>query len=175
MNGAACSVGGSPSVSSPCAPEGLGAEVPDLTSAGTLVDLLDEERREVDQSVNRYEDTSTGRRILECARNGQECRLGGSAPAEPEELREWQREREVPARFLLELLVEHPQELHAKGLRLSGAWITGCLDLEYARVDRPLELRDCTLAEPVVLRGAKAVDIAFLACTCEGIDAKGWR
>ncbi len=50
---------------------------------------------------------------------------------------------------------------HEKGLRLSGAWITGILDLEGCRIPRDIGLKDCHFEASPVLRSA-IIDNLFL-------------
>jgi len=60
--------------------------------------------------------------------------------------------RRVRAEFIRYLLLGGPgaPTLHEKGIRLSGAWIVGTLDLEGCRVPRDIGLLDCLFeATPV--------------------------
>lgn len=72
-----------------------------------------------------------------------------------------------PARIvraeLLRLLIlgSDGHRSHEKGLRLSGAWITGILDLEGCRVPRDIGLKDCHFEASPVLRSA-IIDNLFL-------------
>jgi len=52
-------------------------------------------------------------------------------------------------------------QLHEKGLRVSGAWITGTLDLEGCRVMKDLRLADCRFDATLILRSA-AIDTLLL-------------
>ncbi len=58
----------------------------------------------------------------------------------------------IPASLIRDLLTD---ELDQRGLRISGARISGQLDLSDVSVSRPLVLRDCTSSEPVVLDRAR--------------------
>jgi hypothetical protein len=51
--------------------------------------------------------------------------------------------------------------LHEKGVRLSGARVTGMLDLEGCRIPRDIGLKDCRFDAPPVLRSA-IIDNLFL-------------
>lgn len=51
--------------------------------------------------------------------------------------------------------------LHEKGLRLTGAWITGVLDLEGCRIPRDIGLKDCHFEASPILRSA-IIDNLFL-------------
>lgn len=63
-------------------------------------------------------------------------------------------------RFLI-LGGEEAPRLHEKGLRLSGAWVTGSLDLEGCRIPRDIGLADCRFEAAPVLRSA-IIDTLFL-------------
>ncbi len=68
--------------------------------------------------------------------------------------------------------------LHEKGLRLSGAWITGVLDLEGCRIPRDLGLKDCQFEASPVLNSA-IIDNLFLdgsilpGLQAERLEARG--
>ena len=76
-------------------------------------------------------------------------------------------EREDPARVVraefLRFLILGKDEfrLHEKGLRLTGAWVSGILDLEGCRVPRDIGLKDCHFDASPVLRSA-IIDNLFL-------------
>ncbi|MGS4947266.1 hypothetical protein ACVDG3_17445 [Meridianimarinicoccus sp. RP-17] len=71
------------------------------------------------------------------------------------------------------LLLGHPDapRMHEKGLRLSGAWITGVLDLEGCRVPRDIGLLDCRFERTPVLRSAIIDTLAFDGSDLPGFDA----
>ncbi len=71
--------------------------------------------------------------------------------------------REIRAELLRLLLLGGADipKLHEKGLRVSGAWITGALDLEGCRVMRDLRLADCRFDGTMTLRSA-AIDTLLL-------------
>ncbi|KQV66330.1 hypothetical protein [Rhizobium sp. Root1220] len=71
-------------------------------------------------------------------------------------------ERTVRADLLrLLILGSEGHRSHEKGLRLSGAWITGILDLEGCRIPRDIGLKDCHFEASPVLRSA-IIDNLFL-------------
>ena len=76
-------------------------------------------------------------------------------------------EQEDPARTvratLLRFLILGNSEyhLHEKGLRLSGAWVSGILDLEGCRIPRDIGLKDCHFEASPILRSA-IIDNLFL-------------
>ncbi|MFO1090041.1 MAG: hypothetical protein U1E46_10760 [Hyphomicrobiales bacterium] len=71
--------------------------------------------------------------------------------------------REVRAAFLrfLALGGDVDHRPHEKGVRISGAWISGLLDLEGCRIPRDLGLKDCRFDAAPVLRSA-VIDSLFL-------------
>ncbi len=71
-------------------------------------------------------------------------------------------ERTVRAELLRYLILgTDGYRLHEKGLRLSGAWIKGILDLEGCRIPRDIGLKDCHFEASLVLRSA-VIDNLFL-------------
>ncbi|WP_338703291.1 oxidoreductase [Streptomyces sp. Q6] len=56
-------------------------------------------------------------------------------------------------------------------LRLSGAEITGTLDLRFADVTVPIVLTDCQFTEVPVLRGSQFRELAFTGCELPGLNA----
>ncbi|WP_246529455.1 hypothetical protein [Microvirga zambiensis] len=71
--------------------------------------------------------------------------------------------RAVRASFLRFLLLggEEGYRPHEKGVRISGAWIQGVLDLEGCRVSRDIRLKDCRFDAVPVFRSA-IIDRLFL-------------
>lgn len=88
-------------------------------------------------------------------------------------------ERTVRAELLrLLILGNDSYRSHEKGVRLSGAWITGILDLEGCRVPRDIGLKDCHFEASPVLRSA-IIDNLFLdgsalpGLQAERLEARG--
>jgi hypothetical protein len=81
--------------------------------------------------------------------------------------------RRVRADLVRFLLLAHPgaPTIHEKGLRLSGAWITGTLDLEGCRVPRDIGLIDCRFEAAPVLLSAVIDTLAFDGSDLPGFDA----
>ena len=81
--------------------------------------------------------------------------LGSLAPGEAT--------REVRAAFLRFLILggDARHRPHEKGVRVSGGWISGVLDLEGCRIPRDIGLKDCRFDAVPVLRYA-VVDNLFL-------------
>ncbi len=72
-------------------------------------------------------------------------------------------DRAVRAALLRFLILGGPDapRQHEKGIRLSGAWITGALDLEGCRAPHDIGLADCRFEAAPVLRAAR-IDTLFL-------------
>ncbi|PZR00400.1 MAG: hypothetical protein DI533_07455 [Cereibacter sphaeroides] len=81
----------------------------------------------------------------------------GGLPAEGDE------DRRVRADLVRFVLLGGPDapSMHEKGLRLSGAWITGTLDLEGCRIPRDIGLLDCRFEATPVLRSAVIDTLSF--------------
>jgi hypothetical protein len=115
------------------------------------------------------------RRILAELPTGDFDRLGdGTRPATADP------ERIVRAEFLRFLMLGGGGEIrpHEKGVRVSGGWISGSLDLEGCRVPRDIGLKDCHLEAVPVLRSA-IIDSLFLdgswlpGLRADRLDARG--
>lgn len=85
-------------------------------------------------------------------------RLGDGKPPEAGDA-----DRAVRAALLRFLILGGPDapRQHEKGVRLSGAWITGALDLEGCRAPHDIGLADCRFEAAPVLRAAR-IDTLFL-------------
>ena len=89
-------------------------------------------------------------------------------------------ERAIRASFLRFLLLggEEGYRPHEKGVRISGAWIKGVLDLEGCRVTRDIRLKDCRFDAVPVFRSA-IIDRLFLdgsslpGLQAERLEARG--
>ncbi|MCF1709093.1 hypothetical protein L0V05_09720 [Tabrizicola sp. J26] len=69
-------------------------------------------------------------------------------------------------------------KMHEKGIRLSGAWIKGILDLEGCRIPHDIGLLDCRFDAPPVLRSAVVDTVSFDGSVLPGlaadrVDARG--
>lgn len=97
-------------------------------------------------------------RILAELKHGDFDRLGdGLIPTEPAP------ERLIRAEVLRFILLGGDEENrpHEKGIRVSGGWIRGALDLEGCRIPRDVRLKDCVLEGVPNLRSA-IIDNLFL-------------
>jgi hypothetical protein len=61
--------------------------------------------------------------------------------------------------------------MHEKGLRLSGAWITGSLDLEGCRIPRDIGLLDCRFDMVPILRSAVIDTLSLDGSSLPGLNA----
>lgn len=106
-------------------------------------------------------------RLLEIAASGRRVEIGdGNLPAASEGV-------EIRADVVrLLLLGEDPAvPVHAKGIRLRGAWISGSLDFQGADCDSDLSLSRCVLAGPMVFVNADMRGLYLSGCKCAGISA----
>jgi hypothetical protein len=81
--------------------------------------------------------------------------------------------RKVRAALIRFVLLGGPDapRMHEKGLRLSGAWIAGSLDLEGCRVPRDIGLLDCRFDAIPVLLSAIVDTLAFDGSDLPGLTA----
>jgi hypothetical protein len=119
--------------------------------------------------------TPAEERIVADLAVGEFDRLGdGQRPAAAEPA------REVRAAFLrfLALGGDDRHRPHEKGVRVSGAWVSGVLDLEGCRIERDVGLKDCRFDAVPVLRYA-VIDNLFLdgsalpGLQAERLEARG--
>lgn len=102
--------------------------------------------------------TPAEERIIADLAVGEFDRLGDGRRPESDD-----RSREVRASFLRFLILggDERHRPHEKGVRVSGGWISGLLDLEGARIPRDIGLTDCRFDAVPVLRYA-VIDNLFL-------------
>ncbi|PBC75727.1 hypothetical protein BX265_0402 [Streptomyces sp. TLI_235] len=103
------------------------------------------------------------RRLWEAFPRGEELDLRGAA------------DRVVRAEVLAALLLGGgPAAVRGRvgGVRLTGATVTGQVDLTGAGVELPVQLRECEFEQRVLLRGATMRSTSFLGCRLRGLD--GW-
>ena len=106
--------------------------------------------------------------MVEGIGSGMSDRVGsGGLPQEGDE------DRRVRAGLIRALLLGGPDvpAMHEKGLRLSGAWITGVLDLEGCRVPLDIGLQDCRFDSAPVLRSAVIDTLSFDGSHLPGLPA----
>ncbi|WP_210485403.1 hypothetical protein [Microvirga antarctica] len=114
-------------------------------------------------------------KVVALLRTGDFDRLGDGL--RPEEATP---ERVLRAKFLRFLILggEEGARPHEKGLRVSGAFVTGVLDLEGCRIAHDIGLKDCRFDATPVLRSAIIDSIfldgsAFPGLEGEGLEARG--
>ncbi len=106
--------------------------------------------------------------MVEGIGSGMSDRVGsGGLPHEGDE------DRRVRAALIRALLLGGPEvpAMHEKGLRLSGAWISGPLDLEGCRVPLDIGLQDCRFEAAPVLRSAVIDTLSFDGSYLPGLAA----
>ena len=83
-------------------------------------------------------------------------------------------ERTVRAELVRFCMLGGPDapRLHEKGLRLSGAWITGTLDLEGCKLPGDVGLVDCRFEAPPILRSAEVGTVYLDGSSLPGIVAE---
>ncbi|MGY1583888.1 hypothetical protein [Streptomyces sp. MN13] len=87
-----------------------------------------------------------------------------------------QRLRKVPARQIRDLLLERAGgPLHARGIRLVGARITGQLDLIDVRSAVPLALEGCRFDDPVVVQRAQLSSLSLSGSVLPALHAEQLR
>ena len=98
---------------------------------------------------------------------------GGAGPSDLATMQLWGEERTVSAAALRDLLAGVQWPVHAKGVRLRGARISGVLDLEGATLRCPLSLDSCYLDadDPACLDHATASRVALTGCQLAGLTA----
>ncbi|MFF9768051.1 membrane-associated oxidoreductase [Streptomyces sp. NPDC014636] len=92
--------------------------------------------------------TAAEERVWRAFPRGEAVDFRDGADDDPAEGRDWGAERTVRAEVLRALLLDGPrQDGEIASLSLTGARITGRLDLQYATIDHPVRLRHCHFEE----------------------------
>ncbi|MFI9245915.1 membrane-associated oxidoreductase [Streptomyces sp. NPDC053086] len=92
--------------------------------------------------------TAAEERVWRAFPRGEAVDFRDGADDDPAEGRDWGVERTVRAEVLRALLLDGPrQDGEIASLSLTGARITGRLDLQYATIDHPVRLRHCHFEE----------------------------
>ena len=103
--------------------------------------------------------TPAEKTVLERTQKGEpaDLRSGKKEDDKPENAGKWGPDRTVRAEFLYWLCAdpEADKYIHAKGVRIRGAKITGELDFEDAVLPHPLALVGCALADGITLVDAR--------------------
>jgi len=104
-------------------------------------------------------------------------RRGDEVDVRPESLDPthiWGPARTVRAEVIRELLLAPPSPLPGRvaSLQLSGARVTGSLDLEHARIDIPVGFQECWFDEQINLYAARTRTIYLRECRIPGMYAE---
>lgn len=96
---------------------------------------------------------------------GKVCKFGDALPKSPKA------GKLIRADFLRFLLLgaDENAPVREKGIKLQGAWITGELDLECAKVCS-IWFRNCRFDNNIYARNAKCFDVDFTGCKLQSID-----
>lgn len=84
-------------------------------------------------------------------------------------------ETEIRGEFVRQILLHPEAGLHAKGLRLRGAWVSGALDLQGCDCPRDISLSACVLTEPANLVNANLRGLHISASQINGLSADNAR
>jgi hypothetical protein len=119
------------------------------------------------------------RRLVAAAAKGTmaDLRTGDAEADDPKTGAKWGTGRQIRAELLTELLTgqRNPGGRPARIIKLTGARITGSLDLEAATLTCPLVLQDCYFDEAVNLNEATAPAIRLPGCHLPGLKASQLR
>ncbi|QTD98383.1 hypothetical protein [Streptomyces cyanogenus] len=100
--------------------------------------------------------TPAERRVRDAFPLGEGVDFRQDRDEDPEQGGSWGPERTLRAEVLRELLLDGPvREGRIAGLKVTGARITGRLDLKYGTVGHPVRLRSCHFEEAPDLYGAQ--------------------
>ncbi|MEU3328895.1 oxidoreductase [Streptomyces albus] len=113
--------------------------------------------------------------LWQAFRNGTEHDLRSGEPEldDPDGDHTWGPERSVRARVIALLLLHGPPPLLGRvaSLHLTGAFVTGCLDLSGGAVEPYFELRHCRFAEEVRMPEARVHTARFVGCRLPRLEA----
>jgi len=119
--------------------------------------------------------TPTEQGLWEAFRQGEwyDLRTGDDAQDDVIASGEWPARRTVRAEVLAKLLLGGPEPAAGKvaALKLSGAWITGPLDLAGAAVTHYIELHDCRFERKVLISEAQAGTVRLIRCLIPRLEA----
>ncbi|MEU1892727.1 membrane-associated oxidoreductase [Streptomyces pristinaespiralis] len=116
--------------------------------------------------------TPAERRVVEAFPRGEGVDFLESADEDPGSGAGWGAERTVRAEVLRALLVDGPRrDGEIAGLKLSGARITGVLNLRYGTINCPVRLRACYFEEPPDLYGAQIRALVLSDSLLPGLTA----
>ncbi|QXJ22737.1 hypothetical protein AGRA3207_003791 [Actinomadura graeca] len=123
--------------------------------------------------------TPSERRLWDAFPRGESVDMSSGDPAldDPGGTAHWGHDRMVRAEVLVALLVGavEPQPGQVAAVRLSGARITGSLNLGHAEVHVPLALTNCLFDEAPHLYWASMNSVHLMRCRLPGLVASGTR
>ncbi|XRQ04778.1 hypothetical protein ACN3XK_50700 [Actinomadura welshii] len=119
--------------------------------------------------------TPVERRVWRAFPTGTPVDLRDGADDDPDGGRAWPAGRTLRAWVLRKLLLRPPVDGEVAALRVTGARITGVLDLQYATVEHPITLRGCHFEEAPVLYGARVRQVNLSQSCLPGLDAATLR
>ena len=104
-----------------------------------------------------------------------DLRTGNQDMDDPAQGKAWEVDRAVRAELLAELLTgaRKPKKGSLRAVRVSGARITGPLNLDSAALCCPLFLQDCYVEERISMVRTEAPAVNLLRCHVPEIDARG--
>ena len=82
---------------------------------------------------------------------------------------------EIRADLIRDLLLDKGDEVHANGVQVAEARITGTLDCKFAELERHLFAKNCTFESKFVLRHASIPALHLQGCTIPGLQGDGLR
>ncbi|MFF4574397.1 membrane-associated oxidoreductase [Streptomyces sp. NPDC001410] len=120
--------------------------------------------------------TPAERRVRDAFPLGEGVDFRESDDEDPAQGASWGPGRTLRAEVLRELLLDGPvREGRIAGLKVTGARITGCLDLKYGTVGHPVRLRFCHFEEAPDLYGAQVVALVLSDSVLPGLTAGSLR
>ena len=123
--------------------------------------------------------TVVERRLWEAFRRGERLDLdtGVAADDDPRVAGAWGAERTIRAHVLARLLLQppEPEPGHTLSLRLTGAMVTGPLELGGARLDMYVSLYRCRFDGPIVLNVASTGTVRAVECVIPAVHARNLR
>jgi len=112
-------------------------------------------------------------KLVAAARKGElaDYSVGTAELDNPDKGADWGPERTIRAEVIYALATSKSTDVHAKGLKVASAKITGVLDFDGAEIPHPLVLWNCFIAEPITLRDASALTVSLARSRVAGIQA----
>lgn len=119
--------------------------------------------------------TEAERAVVAAVAVGSAADLGATDPPRVESDQGWE-DRRVRAEVVVALCTDESTDVHAHGVCLVHAEISGVLDFQHAKLHVPLNLRGCRIPERVLLDDAEACSVTFSECALvSGVTAARLR